>query len=48
VLTPLRYRLLQQRRAAGEDVAAPRVVAAGTIAVVAVAVAAAVGVLTPR
>jgi putative membrane protein len=48
VLTPLRYRLLHQRRAVGEDVAAPRVVAAGTIAVVAVAVAAAVGVLMPR
>jgi putative membrane protein len=48
VLTPLRYRSFRRRRAAGEDVAAPGIVAAVTIAVVLVAVAAAVGVLTPR
>jgi uncharacterized membrane protein YidH (DUF202 family) len=48
VLAPLRFRHLQRRRAANEDVSAPRFVAAVTLAVVAVAVAAGVGVLTPR
>lgn len=48
VLAPLRYRQLQRRRAAGEDVGAPRAIAAVTLAVVAVAVAAGAGVLTPH
>lgn len=48
VLARVRYRLLQRRWAAGEDVAAPAVLTAVTVAVVAVGVAAAVGVLTPR
>jgi putative membrane protein len=48
VLAPLRFGQLQRRRAASEDVSAPRLIAAVTLAVVAVAVAAGVGVLTPR
>ena len=49
VLTPLRARLLERRRAAGEDVAAPGAVVAGTLAVVLVAVAAMAALLvTPR
>jgi putative membrane protein len=48
VLAPLRVRQLQRRRAAREDVSAPRVIVSATLAVVAVAVAAGVGVLTAR
>jgi putative membrane protein len=45
VLTPIRYRRLQRRSAAGEGVAAPGAVLAVTTAVVLVAVAAAAGVV---
>jgi putative membrane protein len=48
VLAPLRLRQLQRRRPASEGVSAPRVIAAVTLAVVAVAVAAGVAVLAPR
>lgn len=48
VLSPLRSRLLRRQRAAGGGVSAPRAVAAVTIAVAAVALAAGVAVLTPR
>ena len=48
VLTPLRYRRLKQRRAAGDGVTEPMIMAAVTLSVVAVAVAAGVAVLMPR
>jgi putative membrane protein len=48
VLTPLRHRLLERRRAVGEDVAAPGAVAFITVAVVLVAVAAVVAILLAR
>jgi putative membrane protein len=48
VLTPLRYRLLDRRRAAGEPVAAPGAMGAVTLAVVAVSVAAGAAIVLGR
>jgi putative membrane protein len=48
VLTPLRYRLLKRHRAAGEPVAAPGAMAAVTLAVVAVSVAAGAAIVLAR